>query len=89
MAHPTLHDRLDALGRKIHGAEQRLRDQAHLYDDHAHLSAKELKERYADLQARLDDEEADAEAHGHHVSNLERSVHQWLESYDTTHVASK
>ena len=89
MEHHSLHDRLQALGDKIHAAEEKLREQAHLYNDRAHLTAKELKDRYAGLQARLTGEVADAEAHGDHVTDLERSVQQWLESYDTAHVASK
>ncbi|GAA4217597.1 hypothetical protein GGQ68_002210 [Sagittula marina] len=88
MEKDPLHDRLAALGRKIHAAEQKLRDHAHLYHDQAHLTSKELKERYARLQARLDDEAADDEAHGHHVTDLERSVRQWLDSFDTSHTAS-
>ena len=84
----TLHDRLEALGRKIHAAEERLREREHLYHDTAHLTAKELKTRYRHLQARLNGEIADAELRGEHVSDLERSVRQWLDSIDTMHVSS-
>ncbi|MBN8292136.1 3-ketoacyl-ACP reductase [Rhodobacter sp. NTK016B] len=87
MENDTLHDRLQALGQKIHNAEEKLREQAHWHHDSAHLTAKELKERYARLQARLNGEFADAEAHGRHVSDLERSVQQWVESFDTAYVS--
>ena len=87
MENDTLHDRLQALGQKIHNAEEKLREQAHLRHDSAHLTAKELKERYARLQARLNSEFADAEAHGRHVGDLERSVQQWVESFDTAYVS--
>lgn len=88
MEHPSLHDRLEALGHKIHAAEKRLREESHLFHDKAHLTSQELKARYARLQARLNGESADAEANGHHVTDLERSVQQWLESIDPSHVGS-
>ena len=88
MENQDLHARLDALGRKIHATEQRLREKAHLYHDPTHLTAKELKQSYRNLQARLNGEIAEAEAQGHHVSDLERSVQQWLDSIDTTHIGS-
>ena len=89
MQHVSLHDRLAALGRKIHAAEEKLREEAHLYRDSTHHTAQELKDRYKTLQARLTGEDADAEAHGEHMSDLERSVHQWLDSIDASHTASK
>ena len=76
----TLRDRLQALGHQIDTAEARLREEAHWRDDAAHLTAKELKDRYARLQARVNSEVADEEAQGHHVSTLERAVRQWLDS---------
>ena len=85
MAHETLHERLQSLGHKIHAAEVSLREEAHLYREDLHLTAKELKTRYTRLKAR----HADAEAHDHHLTDLERSVQQWLDSIDTTHTASK
>lgn len=88
MENDTLHDRLEALGNKIHAATEKLREDEHLYHDSMHLTAKELKERYKRLQARLNGDIADAEAHGQHVTNLERSVRQWIDSFDTTHTAS-
>lgn len=87
MENDSLHTRLEALRQKIDAAEKKLREQEHQRQDGAHLTAQELKDRYARLQARLNGEAADAEAHGHHVTDLERSVRQWVESFDTTHVA--
>ena len=84
----NLHARLEALGHKIETAETKLREKPHLHSEEKHLTAKELKDRYRHLQARLNGEIADEEAHGRHVSDLERSVRQWLDSIDTTHVAS-
>ncbi|WOI56681.1 3-ketoacyl-ACP reductase [Palleronia sp. LCG004] len=88
MENEDLHDRLELLRRKIEAAEERLHERDNPPHDEAHLTARELKERYRRLQARVSDEVADAEAHGHHVSNLERSVRQWVDSFDTAHTAS-
>ncbi|ETA50565.1 hypothetical protein [Ponticoccus alexandrii] len=88
MEHQSLHDRLHALGQKIHAAEEKLREQAHHRNVSAHLTAQDLKERYAHLQSRLDNDAAEAEAHGHHVTDLERSFQQWIDSFDVTHVSS-
>ncbi|QFT59382.1 hypothetical protein FIU94_11155 [Sulfitobacter sp. THAF37] len=88
MTDDTLHERLETLGTKIHAAEARLREEAHLHHDSMHLTAKELRDRYNRLQARLNGDIADAEAHGQRISNLERSVRQWIDSFDTTHTAS-
>lgn len=86
MAHKTLHARLETLGHKIEAAEEKLRAQAHHSNVSAHLTAQDLKERYARLQARLKHEVAEDEAHGQHVTDLEHSVQQWMESIDTSHV---
>ena len=75
-----LHGRLEALGHKIHAAEERLREEKPPHRDAAHRTAQELKERYAHLQARVNSEIADVEAQGHHVNDLERAVRQWLDS---------
>ena len=89
MEHENLHARLVALGDKIHATEERLQQQTHRYRDAAHLTAEELRLRYARLQERLKGEIADAEAHGQHVTALEQSVRQWLDSIDFEHTASK
>ena len=75
-----LHTRLEALGAKLKTVEEKLAAKAHFQHDRAHLSAKELKDHYEQLQARLDEEEASEAAHGHHISNLERSVRHLLDS---------
>jgi hypothetical protein len=86
MKEPSLHARLVALGHKIEAAEARLREKAHLYPDETHQTRIELKDRYARLMERLNEEIAGEETHGQHVSDLERSVHQWMESIDTSHI---
>ncbi|MGZ9810736.1 3-ketoacyl-ACP reductase [Pseudoroseicyclus sp. H15] len=88
MENASLHARMQALGHKLQAAEERLRKEAHLHQDSTHLTAKELRERYRHLQARLNSEAAEEEAHGHHVGDLERSVQLWLDSIDTSHVSS-
>ena len=89
MTDKTLHQRLEALGQKIRATEERLRRDAHLYRDSTHLMAQELRERHARVTARVHSAVADAEAHGHHVSDLERSVRQWLDSVDAEHTATQ
>ena len=84
----NIHDRLHALGQKIEAAEARLRAASHLKNHGAHLMAQELRERYRHLQERLNGEAAGQDAHDDRVADLELSVHQWVDSFDTTHVAS-
>lgn len=88
MAHHSLHDRLEALRHRITAAEDKLRDNAHLRHEH-HVTAKELRERHAHLHERLHDDVTEKEELGQHLTDLERSVQQWLDSIDTTHIASK
>ncbi|MFC4670223.1 3-ketoacyl-ACP reductase [Seohaeicola nanhaiensis] len=83
----SLHDRLEALGQKIAAAEAKLRDRAP--HGAAQLTAQELKTSYQRLQARLNREIADTEAQGHHVTDLERSVRQWIDSLDAFHTATE
>ncbi|MCB1369230.1 MAG: 3-ketoacyl-ACP reductase [Rhodobacteraceae bacterium] len=88
MTNQTLHERLEKLGHAISETRARMKREAHLFSGGMHLTADELKDRYRILQARLEAEVADAEAHGHHVSDLEKSVRQWLDSVDEAHRAS-
>lgn len=88
MKSKDLHTRLERLGETISKTRKRMKREAHLFHDEMHLTADELKERYHALQDRLRGEVADAEAHGRHVSNLEKSVRQWLDSIDEDHRAS-
>lgn len=84
----NLHHRLERLGRTITETRVRMQRKAHLFQDEMHLTADELKERYHALQERLRGEVADAESQGSHVSDLEKSVHQWLDSIDEDHRVS-
>ncbi len=88
MKSKDLHARLERLGQTISKTRERMKREAHLFHDEMYLTAEELKDRYHILQERLRGEVADAEAHGHHVSDLEKSVRQWLDSIDEDHQAS-
>lgn len=73
-----LHARLDALGGKIDVALERLRVQHALHSSEG-KKGQNLKKRYDMIQATVDQEVADLEETGHHVSALERSFLEWLE----------
>ena len=77
MTYTELQQRLDALGQKIGAARARVKQ------GHDHPKARQLEERYRVLKRKLDEDTADAEAHGRHVSDLEKSVQGWIESFDT------
>lgn len=81
MPQPDLKTRLSELEAHINKAEARLRLKGLLSADHQ-ATAAELRDRYKALTARLREEKADAEAHGHHVGDLELSVRQWLDSLE-------
>ena len=76
-----LKSRLDELGQHIDRAEQRLKLKGLFSADHQ-IKVSELLERYEALSRKLEAEVVEEEAHGHHVSNLERSVRQWLDSLE-------
>ncbi len=71
-----IHGRLRALGADLAAAEARIK--AAGAGAHAATNA-ELKARYQALNAQVTAENADLEAHGHHVSALESSVRMWLD----------
>lgn len=81
MNKPDLKSRLDALSERIDRAEARMKLKSALHDGHAQTMST-LRQRYAALSEKVNAETADAEAHGHHVSDLERSVRQWLDSLE-------
>lgn len=81
MDRPDLKSRLDALSDRIDRAEARLTLKRALHDERAQAMST-LRQRYAVLSEKVDAETAEAEAHGHHVSDLERSVRQWLDSLE-------
>lgn len=81
MTTPDLRSRLDQLERHIQTAKARLKRKNIFSADHQ-VNAAELAERYDALSRKVRDEVADLEAHGHHVSDLERSVRQWLDSLE-------
>ena len=76
----NLHSRLEALNAKLDTAEARLAKQAHLKRNHQHLTAQELRDQYQTLQSTLNEEAATEASHGHHVTNLERSVRQLIDN---------
>lgn len=88
MESKDLHARLERLGQTISHTRERMKRESHLFQDEMHLTADELKQRYLALQDRLRGEVADTEAHGQHVSDLEKSVRQWLDSIDEDHRTS-
>ncbi|MCB1363697.1 MAG: 3-ketoacyl-ACP reductase [Rhodobacteraceae bacterium] len=85
MATRPLHDRLDALGRKIGETRDFMKRETHLFRDEMHQTADELKERYRVLRARLDRDRDDPVLDDRHLSDLEKSVRQWLDSVDEAH----
>ena len=76
-----LHDRLVALSDRIDATRATLEQKNRWHHGH-HLSAGELKARYAFLQKELERDIDDLETHGHHVSVLERNVHQWMHALE-------
>lgn len=81
MSTTDLQTRLSTLQDHIDKAEARLKLKGLFSADH-HATSAELKQRHALLSGRLRDEITQAEQHGHHVSNLEASVRQWLDSLE-------
>ncbi|MEO1138962.1 MAG: 3-ketoacyl-ACP reductase [Pseudomonadota bacterium] len=81
MPDPTLKTKLSELEARIDKAEARLRSKD-LFSANHQVTAAELRQRYRVLSERLQGEINDAEAHGHHVGNLELSVRQWLDSLE-------
>lgn len=74
-----LHARLEALAGQISRAREKFESHERWHDGHR-LTAGELQDRYRCLKSELDDETADPEAHGAHVSALELSVRRWIDS---------
>ena len=76
-----LKSRLDVLEQHIGEAEKHLKDKDLFSPDHAQ-TASELRRRYEVLLRKVQDDVADAEAQGHHVSDLETSIRQWLDALE-------
>ncbi|WP_139837725.1 3-ketoacyl-ACP reductase [Roseovarius litorisediminis] len=81
MEESDLHDRLEALSAKISKARTRL-DNLKAWSDGHRLSSGELEARYRYLKSELNGEIKDMETHGHHVSKLEASLREWLDSLE-------
>lgn len=75
MSTQDLKSRLAALEQHINKAEKHLKERGLLSHDPA-LTASELRQRHEVLTRKLCEEVTDAEAHGHHVSDLESSLRQ-------------
>jgi hypothetical protein len=82
MLDTDLHSKLEALGAKIDATLERFRQESALFKSEQHLTGTQLEERYRMLKARLDGEVGQVEAHGRHVSDLEKSVRSWIDSLD-------
>lgn len=76
-----LKTRLNALSDRIDDVEARLKFKSLLKDGHAKTVAT-LRQRYKALSKKVDAENAEAEAVGHHVGDLERSFRWWLDSLE-------
>ena len=81
MGASDLKSRLNTLENHIQKAEERLKLKGIFSADHQ-TKTSELRERYKVLSQKLRTEIAEEEAHGHHVSGLETSVRQWLDSLE-------
>jgi len=78
---PDLKVRLDQLAEHLQRAEAHLKRGNIFSADHK-LKALELQARYEALSRKVHAEITEAEAQGHHVSDLERSVREWLDSLE-------
>jgi septal ring factor EnvC (AmiA/AmiB activator) len=74
-----LQQRLQALSQKLANAEKVLTDRQN-WSDHHQRTLEQMKARHDFLEAEINDEVAELEAQGHHVSDLEHSLRQWLAS---------
>jgi len=81
MSTSELGSRLEKLEEHIGAAEARLKLKGVISADHK-ATAAELRGRYAALTDKLREDKAEAEAHGHHLSDLELSVRQLLGSLE-------
>ena len=73
-----LDQRMQELGRKIDAAHEKIRLRHVLFEEHG-PTADDLKKRHALLKKKLADEVSDAENHGRHVTELERSFRAWMD----------
>lgn len=73
-----LNARLDELGGKIDEVLERLRIQHSMHSSQG-AKGEDLKKRHEMIQDAVNQEVADFEESGRHVSALERSVLEWLE----------
>ena len=81
MAEKNLQDRLDKLDHRIRDVQKRMKLKGIFSSEHQ-VKATELERRYRALSKKLDAEIADQEAHGHHVSDLEKSIREWVDSLE-------
>lgn len=75
-----LEDRLDQLNRKLSAAVDKLDVQHSLHDGHKQTS-DELEARYRSLKQALHEQVCDLQAHGEHVSALEKDMLNWLNKH--------
>lgn len=81
MKEADIHSRLSALEVKLNKAQHQLDVKGHLNAVH-NTSIAEIRERYDILNNKITNEVKNAEAHGHHVTDLEQSLRLWLDGLD-------
>ncbi|MEO8243391.1 MAG: hypothetical protein ABI832_13875 [bacterium] len=70
--------RLDALGRSLALAQDRLKERAAISDDHV-KTARDLQIQYDTLRRQVERQELATESEGHHVSALEHAIRMWID----------
>lgn len=81
MTAPDLKSRMKELDQNIQHVKARLKHKGLLSADHQ-ATSEELRERFKALSQKVQAEIANEEADGHHVSALEASVRQWVDSLE-------
>jgi hypothetical protein len=75
-----LEKRLDAFDKKLADAAAKFEFKKSLHDGHK-LTKNDLQVRYQVLKTALDEQVGDIEAHGRHVSALEKDLLIWLNKH--------
>lgn len=75
--------RLDVLAKKIAVAKAHIDQERGPFTSQDRQKAEQIEARYQILKQKLDDDVANAEAHGHHVSTFEKTVMDWINSLDS------
>jgi hypothetical protein len=81
MTYTSLSERLAVLRKELQRAEDWVSTRGLINAEHTATNL-ELRTRYEALVERVGKEEAAAESHGAHVSDLEHAVRLWLDRLD-------